>query len=618
MRQVSWALAGALLLAMQPAVASDRDNDGVEDRRDNCVDRANPLQIDSNRDGFGNACDADLNNDNIVDAHDRALMRARLGSADRNADMDADGKVTEADLAELETQLSRAPGPSGLSRQNNTAIADFNGDGLSDMLIGVPGKVVEDDFGIDVDQGAAFSAYSNGNAISLSGEQYWHQGTSGIAGAIENDDFFGRALATGDFNNDGYADAVFGLPEENFEDGFNRYDAGMIVVVYGSSSGLTSSGSESFHQDTPNVRGGTESGDLFGSSFAVGDFDNDGFDDLAVGVPGEDIEDSPEGAGMVQVFYGNNGGVSTEDDVWHQGNTGNGSVHEFNDEFGTSLAAGDFNGDGYDDLAIGAPKEDLSGNNDAGMVTVIYGRSGGLSAANDQEWTQDSSGIEGASETNDFFGAALATGDFDGDGYDDLAIGVPEENLTGAVNAGAVAVLFGSSNRLTNRDEFISLSSATISLATSFDDKFGSALAVGDFDGDGIDDLAASAPSKVSDKDFGCGVVYVMRYDTSDERFEQIVALPGQGCLSGLIDAEQYGATLMALDINGDGISDLAVGAPNAQGTSATRAGKVYYHFGRPDLLNYYNTLQQDRLCCSNPDGSDDFGAALPFSSWWK
>ncbi len=499
----------------------------------------------------------------------------------------------------------------------DTAVpSDFNGDGYSDLLIGVPGRIVNGNIVLDNDEGAAFAVYSNGNTLSFSGADYWHQSSSGIGGGAEKNDFFGQALATGDFDNDGYSDAVFGVPGENIGSGIFGLDAGMINVIYGSSSGLTSSGSETFHQDSSGAMGDAESGDKFGSALAVGDFDADGYDDLAVGVPGEEIDPGPEGGGLVHVFYGNGGGVSTRDQHWYQENTGDGTESERDDEFGTTLATGDFDGDGYDDLAIGSPREDIGNENDAGMVTVLYGRSSGLSNAGDQEWFQDSPGIEGGSETNDFFGGALAAGDFDNDGYDDLAIGVPEENLDNDVNAGAVQVLFGSSGGLTSRDRFIDLDDATMRYAPADGDRFGSALAVGDFDGDGVDDLAASAPNKDDERGFGCGMVWIMKYDRSDERFEQIAILPGQGCLTLLTDGEYFGASLTALDINGDGISDLAVGAPNGQGSTSTRAGKVYYYLGPVNILNYYDTVQQDRLCCTDPASADDFGSALPGSSW--
>src|SRR3982751_2479118 len=83
----------------------------------------------------------------------------------------------------------------------------------------------------------------------------------------------------------------------------------------------------------------------------------------------------------------------------------------------------DFNGDGYSDLAIGVPFESDGSKIEAGAVNVIYGGVGGLSAMGNQFWSQDSAGVTGSAHANDQFGSVLATGDFDGDGYSDLAIG---------------------------------------------------------------------------------------------------------------------------------------------------------------------------------------------------
>ncbi|HXV45504.1 MAG TPA: FG-GAP repeat protein, partial [Nitrososphaera sp.] len=118
----------------------------------------------------------------------------------------------------------------------------------------------------------------------------------------------------------------------------------------------------------------------------------------------------------------------------------------------------DFNGDGYEDLAIGVMFEDVDTIENAGAVNVIYGSSGGLSPVTvggtgraDQIWTQDSTGIEDMAETNDFFGNSLAAGDFNNDGYSDLAIGAVLESVMNEgqnedmVNAGAVNVIYGSS-----------------------------------------------------------------------------------------------------------------------------------------------------------------------------
>jgi hypothetical protein len=86
---------------------------------------------------------------------------------------------------------------------------------------------------------------------------------------------------------------------------------------------------------------------------------------------------------------------------------------------------GDFNDDGYDDLAIGTPGASDAGPSASGSVHIIYGSSTGLTDSGDQLWNQDTSGIEGAAGASDQFGSSLAVGDFNCDGYDDLAIGTP-------------------------------------------------------------------------------------------------------------------------------------------------------------------------------------------------
>jgi hypothetical protein len=172
-----------------------------------------------------------------------------------------------------------------------------------------------------------------------------------------------------------------------------------------------------------------------------GDFNGDGFDDLAIRVAFEDIDTSAGtqfGAGAVHVIYGSSDGLSATsprlDQFWTQSTTDVNDVSETDDFFCSSLASGDFNGDGRDDVAIGVPSEDLETGagtiGGAGAVNVIYGSSNGLSATSpipDQFWTQSTTDVNDVSETNDNFGRTLTAGDFNGDGKDDLAIGVPGE-----------------------------------------------------------------------------------------------------------------------------------------------------------------------------------------------
>src|ERR1700754_5168906 len=98
----------------------------------------------------------------------------------------------------------------------------------------------------------------------------------------------------------------------------------------------------------------------------------------------------------------------------------------FADPLGVSS---DFNGDGYGDQVIGAPGGTVSGKKNAGYVAVVYGSPTGLASANRQIISQDSADVQGAAETDDQFGYATAAGDYDGDGYADLMVGAPGEDL---------------------------------------------------------------------------------------------------------------------------------------------------------------------------------------------
>ena len=210
-----------------------------------------------------------------------------------------------------------------------------------------------------------------------------------------------------DFDGDGKDDLAVGAPGEDVG---AVVDAGAVNLLYGSGSGLTASGDQLWHQGVAGVMGGAEAGDLFGSSLACGDFDGDGFDDLAVGVPGEDIGAVVDG-GAVNVFYGSASGLTASgDQLWHQNVPGVLGGAEAGDLFGSSLASGDYDGNGKDDLAVGAPGEDIGAIADAGAANVLYGSGSGLTASGDQLWHQDSAGIMGGAEAGDLFGSSLASG----------------------------------------------------------------------------------------------------------------------------------------------------------------------------------------------------------------
>jgi hypothetical protein len=275
-------------------------------------------------------------------------------------------------------------------------VSDFNGDGYDDLGIGVSNESLGAVDGAGVvnviygsSQGLRATAASDGTGRT---DQYIHQ-DMGLVGAAEQGDNFAHTLTTGDLNGDGYGDLVVGVPGESIG---SRTKAGAVNVIYGSSEGLNPSAAgdgtgrvnQMWHQDSPLVEGASEVSDIFGRSLVSDDFNNDGYDDLAVGAPTETLGAIAK-AGAVNLIYGSPNGLSANfipDQLWHQNSPGVEDAADVyqtfpstGEQFGTSLAAGDFNKDGFADLAIGVPNEEIGGE-DTGAVNVIYGSPSGLSA----------------------------------------------------------------------------------------------------------------------------------------------------------------------------------------------------------------------------------------------
>jgi FG-GAP repeat len=363
-----------------------------------------------------------------------------------------------------------------------------------------------------------------------------------------------------DFNNDGAADLAIGVP---FEFVGAIQDAGAVNVLYGSAGGLQGPGSQFFTQDTPGVPGSADAQDNLGSGLATGDFNRDGFADLAIGVPGEDIG-TIGSAGAVIAVYGSAGGLTT---TGAQLLIQAGGATELNDAFGGDLAAGDFNHDGFADLAASVSGEDVGSVLDAGAVSVLPGSPGGLTTVGGRLFTQ----VGGAVEAEDFFGDTLATGDFDQDGFADLAAGARFEDVGTAESAGAVSVLYGSPTGLTRAGGRLF---TQVGGAAELQDFFGTALAAGDFDQDGFADLAAGAPGEDVGSAFDAGAVSVLRGSSAGltragARLFTQVASP--------VEAEDgFGAALATGDFDDDGFADLATGAPGEE----FRSGVVSVLFG--------------------------------------
>ena len=280
--------------------------------------------------------------------------------------------------------------------------------------------------------------------------------------------------------------------------------AGAVNILYGSANGLTASGDQIFHQDTPFFEDVAEDYDHFAESLSAGDYNGDGYLDLSIGVPSEDVA-GKHGAGQVHVLFGSSGGLTTDDQILlHQDSVaGFASPVESYDHFGSVPASGDFNGDGKTDLAIGVPGEDAGSSKDTGVVNVIYGHASGFDTANASEWSQNSNSAPDSSEAWDAFGTSLTVGDFDGDGADDVAVGVPGEDVASGgfsiQDAGAVNVMYGSPGMFgfdSSKHQYWNLDSSGVELSASAYDNYGTALAAGDYNGDGRFDLAIGTPLK--------------------------------------------------------------------------------------------------------------------------
>ncbi len=416
------------------------------------------------------------------------------------------------------------------------AAGDFDGNGVDDLATGLPGDngYVGDELDnagmVVIRNGVARTGLAGGTASTVI-SQY----LPGYPYPPHVNAYFGNALATGNFDNDGYDDLIVTSPHE----GAN------VFAHYGTASGIDVTADDTF----------------FAQTAAAGDFNGDGFDDLAVGYPGF-VCPSPSTVygGWVAIYAGTATGVHYVNGMLlQQGVGGLPDTCEAGDAFGAFLAAGDFNGDGEDDLAIGSPGEDGTG-----AVVLLLGSPTGLIRATAAILRQTDLPGGATFEAGDRFAESLAIGDFDGDGYDDLAIGIPGETVADVppiVDAGQVSVIFGSGG-----GGVFDFAKTKHRFGDVEQGEFGLALAAGDFDRDGNDDLAVGVPWGLGPTFQVQGNVWIyLGAPAVVGPFGRYRGLtPGQlGVIPpGMQTGMEWGRALAVGDFDDDGHDDLAVGAP--------------------------------------------------------
>ncbi|MEV4413293.1 M4 family metallopeptidase [Catellatospora sp. NPDC049609] len=439
---------------------------------------------------------------------------------------------------------------------------DINGDGYGDVAIGEPGRTVTGHAGA----GDVRVVLGGSAGLNPQGDELYSQDNSLVAGASTANGGFGTAVATADYNADGFADVAVGAPGS--PDG-----RGSLTTLRGHAWGLTAQ--QSAAVSAPAVIPATGN-DAFGAAVAAGDFNGDGFADAAVGAPGYAY-----GKGGVKVLYGSvNGLVNTGTTVnWLTQDTGAvPDTGEYDDRFGATLAAGDFNGDGRTDLAVGAPGEDVGTIADTGAVTILLGSATGLTATGSQWFHQDVTDVPDNAEAGDAFGLALSAGDVTQDGKADLVVGAPSEDVGATANAGAVFVLRGASGGLTAAgSQVLDQDSPVVPDSAEAGDRFGASVAVGDLNGDGFADVAVGAPNEAVDTVANAGAVTTLPGSASGLVTAGSLWSQGSG---GVDDAaeqgDQFGVTLILTKLGKTAKADLIVGVPFENGTAYNDQGAIH------------------------------------------
>ncbi len=458
----------------------------------------------TDRAGWSVASAGDINGD----GHDDLIIGAR--AADPNGNLNsgasyvvfgkASGYAADISLATLDGNTGFRL--SGVAADDNSGISvasagDVNGDGYDDLIIGATGATSNG----NINAGASFVVFGKASGFAANIDLSTLDGATGfrLNGVAAGDLAGWSAASAGDINGDGYDDLIVGTLSASP----NGTQSGASYVVFGKAGGFSANiDLSSLGATTGFTLNGLASGDRSGFSVAsAGDVNGDGYDDIIIGTP--DANANGLASGTSYVVFGKAGGFLAHFDLASlDGSNGfrvNGAASS--DSAGRSVAsAGDVNGDGYDDLIIGAPRHRADTTTvSLGASYVVFGRAEAFAADLDLATLDGGNGFKLTGVANgDRTGYSVASaGDFNGDGFDDLIVGAWGADPNGG-DSGASYVVFGKAGGFAANLDLATLDGSDgfrLAGAGRYDRSGTSVASAGDVNGDGYDDLFVGAPS---------------------------------------------------------------------------------------------------------------------------